>query len=51
MMPDDETATGFTYTLVPQDPVDAATCEYKVTTKRTLTISELEVLDSVEYSR
>lgn len=49
MMPDDETATGFTYTLVPQGPVDARYVQYRVTAKRTLTISEVQALDSVEY--
>ena len=50
MMPDDETATGFTYTLVPQGLVDARYVQYRVTPKRTVTISEVQVLDSIEYT-
>jgi hypothetical protein len=50
MMPDDETATGFTYTLVPQGSVDARYVQYRITPKRTLTVSEVQVLDSIEYT-
>jgi hypothetical protein len=50
MMPDDETATGFTYTVVPQGPVEARYVQYKITARRTLTVSEIQVLDSIEYT-
>ncbi len=50
MMPDDETATGFTYTLVPQRPVDARYVQYRITPKRALTVSEVQILDSIEYT-
>jgi len=50
MMPDDETATGYTYTLTPPQPADARYVQYKITAKRTLTISEVQVLDSIEYN-
>jgi len=50
VMPDDETATGFTYTLVPQEQVNARYVQYKITPKRILTVSEVQVLDSIEYT-
>lgn len=49
MMPDDETATGFLYTLMPPEPVEARYVQYRITPARTLTVSEVQVLDSVEY--
>lgn len=49
MMPDDETATGYTYTLTPPQPADARYVQYKITAKRTLIVSEVQVLDSIEY--
>jgi len=50
MMPDDETATGFLYTLAPPQPVQARYVQYRITPARTLTVSEVQVLDSIEYS-
>ena len=47
MMPDDETATGFTYTLTPPAPVDARYVRFSITAERTLTVSEVQVLDSI----
>jgi hypothetical protein len=49
MMPDDETATGFTYALVPESPVRARYVRFKITCERTLTVSEVQVLDSIRY--
>jgi len=49
MMPDDETATGFLYALVPPQPLDARYVQYRITPARTLTVSEVEVLDSIAY--
>jgi len=50
MMPDDETATGFTYDLVPKEPVEARYVRFKVTAERTLTVSEVQVLDRIRYT-
>ncbi len=49
MLPDDETATGFLYALVPPEPVEARYVQYKITPQRTLTVSEVQVLDSIQY--
>jgi hypothetical protein len=48
MMPDDETATGFTYDLVPPEPVRARYVRFKITPERTLTVSEVQVLDFIK---
>ena len=50
MMPDDETATGFTYDLVPKEPIEARYVRFKVTAERTLTVSEVQVLDQIKYT-
>jgi hypothetical protein len=50
MMPDDETAAGFTYDLAPKEPVEARYVRFKVTAERTLTISEVQVLDRIRYT-
>ncbi|UCD58828.1 MAG: hypothetical protein JSV16_06895, partial [Candidatus Hydrogenedentota bacterium] len=49
MMPDDETATGFTYNLVLRQPVEARHVRFKITAERTLTVSEVQVLDRIAY--
>ena len=49
MMPDDETATGFTYDLVLSEPVESRHVRFKVTTERTVTVSEVQVLDWIRY--
>jgi len=49
MMPDDETATGFTYEMIPQEPVQTRFVRFKIGTQRTLTVSEIQVLDSIRY--
>jgi hypothetical protein len=48
MMPDDETAAGFNYELVPKDPVRARYVRFKITPQRTLTVSEVQVLDFIK---
>jgi hypothetical protein len=48
MMPDDETATGFTYDLVPTGPMQARYVRFKITSERTLTVSEVQVLDFIK---
>ena len=50
VMPDDETATGFTYDLVPRQPVAARYVQYKIAPERTLTVSEVQILDSIQYT-
>jgi hypothetical protein len=47
MMPDDETATGPTYCLVPPEPIRARYVRFNITPARILTVSEVEVLDSI----
>ena len=49
LMPDDETATGFTYDLIPKKSVNARFVRFKITPQRTLTVSEIQVLDSIRY--
>ncbi len=49
MMPDDETATGFTYELIPKEPVQARYVRFKIGPQRTMTVSEVQVLDSIRY--
>jgi hypothetical protein len=49
MLPDDETATGFLYALTPPKPLDARYVQYKITPQRILTVSEVQVLDSIRY--
>jgi hypothetical protein len=48
MMPDDETATGWNYELIPSGPVRARYVCFKITTERTLTVSEVQVFDSIK---
>ncbi|MBN2137972.1 MAG: hypothetical protein JW720_09205 [Sedimentisphaerales bacterium] len=48
MMPDDETATGFTYSLISPSPVDGRYVRFKITPQRTVTVSEVQVLDRIE---
>jgi hypothetical protein len=49
MMPDDETATGFTYSLIPETPAQARYVCFVITPQRTITVSEVQVLDSITY--
>ncbi|UCG47814.1 MAG: hypothetical protein JSU94_20345 [Phycisphaerales bacterium] len=49
MMPDDETAGGFTYDLVMRESVEARNVRFKITAERTLTVSEVQVLDQISY--
>ena len=50
MMPDEETATGFTYVLVPKKSIEARYVRFKIDTERTLTVSEVQVLDQIKYT-
>jgi hypothetical protein len=49
MMPDDETATGFIYDLVPQMPVRVRYVRFRITPGRIITVSEVQVLDFMRY--
>jgi hypothetical protein len=50
IMPDDETATGFSYDLVLPELVEARYIRFKVTAERTLTVSEVQVLDRIRHT-
>ena len=50
MMPDDETATGFTFALIPNEPVEARHVRFRIDAERTLTVSEVQVLDEIRYA-
>ena len=49
LMPDDETATAYAFTLIPPKPVRARYVRFKITPQRTMTVSEVQVLDSIEF--
>jgi hypothetical protein len=49
MLPDDETGTGPTFELVPDRQVEARYVRYAITPARSLTVSEVQVLDSITY--
>lgn len=50
MLPDEETARGWNFELVPAEPVRARFVRYKVTPRHILSISEVQVLDEVRYT-
>jgi hypothetical protein len=47
--PDDETLAGHLFELIPTKPVEARYVRFKITPERTLTVSEVEVLDWIKY--
>jgi hypothetical protein len=49
MWPDDETISGLTCRLIPEQPVTARHVQYKVTSERFFCCTELEVLDAIKY--
>ena len=49
LLPDDDTATGPTFALVPDAPLEARYVRYKITPARSLDVSEVQVLDALEY--
>jgi hypothetical protein len=49
LLPDDETLTGYTFRLIPDKPVTARHVRYKITTRRLLCVTELEVLDAIRF--
>ena len=48
MLTDDETATGWNYTLVPKAPVVARWVKYVVIPRRTMGLTEIQALDSIK---
>jgi hypothetical protein len=49
LMPDDETAKGYVFPLVPPKPVRARHVRFRIRPKRTLCVSEVQVLDGIQY--
>ncbi len=49
MWPDDESITAHLFELIPPRPVQARFVCYRITPERSLTVSEVEVLDSIRY--
>lgn len=48
--PDDETLCAHLFELIPPWPVEARYVRFKITPARTLTVSEVEVLDCIQYA-
>jgi hypothetical protein len=48
MWPDDEALTGYVYDLAAAQPIEARYVRFKITPARTLTVSEVEVLDAIK---
>jgi hypothetical protein len=49
LLPDDETGTGPIFELIPEKPVEARYVRFKITPERSLTVSEVQVLDFIRY--
>jgi len=49
MMPDDETATGYVFALVPPKPIRARYVRFRILAKRTVAVSEIQVLEGIRY--
>lgn len=47
MWPDEETVQGYMFRVIPGAPVEARFVQYRITSKRMLCATELEVLDSI----
>jgi hypothetical protein len=47
--PDDETLCAHLFELIPPSPIEARFVRFKITPERTLTVSEVEVLDFIQY--
>lgn len=50
LWPDDEVIAAHLFTLAPPAPVNARYVRFKITAKRTLTVSEVQVLDSIKLT-
>lgn len=49
MWPDEEVIAAHNFELIPPTPVTARYARYNITPERTLTVSEIEVLESIRY--
>jgi hypothetical protein len=49
MWPDEEAITAHLFELVPREPVPARYVQWKISPRRTLCVSEVQVLDSIKY--
>jgi len=49
LMPDDETAQGYCFALIPAKPVQARYVRFAITPERILTVSEVQVLDFIRF--
>jgi hypothetical protein len=49
MWPDDEIIAAHPFELQPPEPVQARFVRYRITPERSLTVSEVQVFDSVRY--
>jgi hypothetical protein len=49
MWPDEEVIAGHNFELIPPAPVTARYARYKLTPERAVTVSEVQVLDRIEY--
>ncbi|MBE0537291.1 MAG: hypothetical protein IH624_16630 [Phycisphaerae bacterium] len=50
LMPDDETAGGFLYDLPLTEPAEARYVRFLIAAERSVTVSEVQVLDSISYT-
>ena len=50
MWPDEEVIAAHNFDLIPTQPVEARYVRYKITPERTLTVSEVQVLDQIRYA-
>jgi hypothetical protein len=49
MLPDEETLTGATFRCIPAKPIEARYVQFKIATKRMIDVTELEVLDTIDF--
>jgi len=50
MLPDEETACGWPFELIPEAPVQARYVRFRITPARILCVSEVQVFDSIQYA-
>jgi hypothetical protein len=49
MLPDNEELTGATFRVIPPKPVSARYIQFKITNPRTFDVTEIEVLDAIDF--
>jgi len=47
MLPDNEELTGATFRLIPEKPLQARYVRFKITNKRIIDVTEVEILDAI----